>query len=344
MRMNLTVKMAHRVADIGEEAWDRLGAGHPFASYRWYRYGESVLENDTPLYILVSYHGETIARATFWLTRDEPLPLPSNVARTLMEAAFRRWPLLLCRVPFASRSGLVLPEDETLREAALQIITDRAQEFSRQQGASFLIYDYLESAEIHLPNFAQYEMPDAGTALLLSWSSFEDYVKQLGKSARKDYNRHCNRAQDFGIEVKTHRRVTDLDDALALIQNVERHHGTPPNPRTRQALENVHMVNAAWLTATFDGRLVGCGVLLGDGNTRALAFLGLDYNVQYVYFQMMYAAIRCAIESGVRVLWGGSGAYEFKERLGFQPVSNNQIVFAATNRIIGRAVRYLVAS
>jgi predicted N-acyltransferase len=231
-----------------------------------------------------------------------------------------------------------------MRQSALQLITDKAQEFSRQQGTSFLIYDYLEPDQIHVPSFSQYEMPDAGSSLLLSWPSFEDYVKQLGKSARKDYNRHCNRAADLGIEVRTHRRVTHLDDALALIQNVERHHGTPPNPRTRRALEHIHMVDATWLTAEFDGRLVGCGVLLGDGDTRALAFLGLDYNVQYVYFQMMYAAIRCAIESGLRVLWGGSGAYEFKERLGFQPINNNQIVFAATNRLIDRAVRYLVAS
>jgi predicted N-acyltransferase len=342
--MNLEVETAHRVADIGQEDWDRLSAGRPFASYRWYRYGEAVLENDSPFYILVSYHGETIARATFWLSREEPLPLPSNAARTLMEAAFRRWPLLLCRTPFASRSGLVLPEDKTLREAALQIITDTAQKFSRRQGVSFLIYDYLEPAEIYIPGFAQYEMPDAGTALLLSWANFEDYVKQLGKSARKDYNRHCNRAQDLGIEVKTYGQVTDLESALALIHNVERHHGTPPNPRTRQALENLHMVDATWLTAELDGQMVGCGALIGDGDTRALAFLGLDYGVQYVYFQMMYAAIRCSLESGLRTLWGGSGAYEFKERLGFQAVNNNQIVFAASNRIIGHAVRYLVAS
>jgi predicted N-acyltransferase len=187
-------------------------------------------------------------------------------------------------------------------------------------------------------------MPDAGTALPLSWSSFEEYVKQLGKSARKDFHRHCNRAEDLGIEVKTHSRVSHLDDALALIQNVERRHGTPPNPRTRRALENVNLVDATWLTAKFDGRLVGCGILLGDGDTCALAFLGLDYAVQYVYFQMMYAAIRCAIEARLRELWGGSGAYEFKERLGFQPVNNNQLVFAANNRLIDRAVRYLVAS
>ncbi len=341
--MNLDVEIAHRVAEVGQPAWDRLGAGHPFASYRWYRYGETVLENDIPLYILISYQGEAIARATFWLTRDEPLPLPSHATRTLMEAAFRRWPLLLCRTPFASRSGLVLPEDETLREAALQVITEKAQDYSRQQGTSFLIYDYLEPGEIDVPGFSQYEMPDAGTALSLTWSSFEEYVKQLGKSARKDYHRHCNRADDLGIEVKIHSQVSDLDEALALIRNVERHHGTPSNPRTRRALENVHMVDATWLTAELDGRLVGCGVLLGDGDTRALAFLGLDYDVQYVYFQMMYTAIRCAIESGLRVLWGGSGAYELKDRLGFQPINNNHIVFAANNRLIGRAVRYLMA-
>ncbi len=340
----MDVQMAHRVADYGEEAWDVLSQRRPFASYRWYRYGEAVLANDRPLYVLVKHHGEAIARATFWLTRDEPLPIPSTAARTLMEAAFRRWPLLLCRTPLASRSGLTLPEDRALREGALQAITEAAQDYSRQHGVSFLIFDYLEPSEISPPGFTPFEMPDVGTALHISWLNFEDFVQQLGKSARKDYHRHCNRAAELGIQIKTQAQIGNLDEAIALIQNVERRHQTPPNRRTRRALEHAHMVDATWLTAEIQGRMVGCGVLLGDGDTRALAFLGLDYNVQYVYFQMMYAAIGCAIESGVKVLWGGTGAYEFKQRLGFQPIHNQHIAFTATNRLVGRAVRYLTAS
>jgi predicted N-acyltransferase len=85
---------------------------------------------------------------------------------------------------------------------------------------------------------------------------------------------------------------------------------------------------------------VACGLLLGDDSARILTCLGLDYDIKYVYFQMVYSAIRCAIEAGVKVLRGGGGAYDFKERLGFEPVNNTQIAVASSNaalvRLIGR--------
>ena len=339
---SLDVHTAHSIAEIKPAEWDALNC--PFSSYRWHQYGEAIYKDSTPLYVMLSRHGEPVARASFWLTRDEPLPLPPNMARTVVEAALRRWPLLLCRAPMASASCLSLPEDPTLREAALKIVAEVAEAYSRQQGVSFLIFDYLQPSAVQIPGYISLDMPDAGTALSIAWTSFDDYVKQLGKSARKDFNRHRNRAADLGIQIKTHPQVNRLDEAVALIQNVERHHQTPLNPRTRAALENAHLVDLTWITAEFDGRLVGCGALLGDGDTRALTFLGMDYDVQYVYFQLMYAAIQSAIESGVRVLWGGTAAYEFKERLGFERMANNQIVFTASNRMVGRALRYLVAS
>ncbi len=338
----IDIHTAHSIAELGQATWDALRC--PFGSYRWHQYGEAVLKDSTPLYVLLSHRGEPVARASFWLTRDEPLPLPPNMARTVVEAALRRWPLLLCRAPMASAPSLVLPEDKSLREASLKTLAEVAQAYSHQHGVSFLIFDYLKPSEIQMPGFGSMDMPEPGTALSITWANFDDYVKQLGKSARKDYHRHCNRASDLDIHISTHKQVNRLDEAVMLIQNVERHHQTPLNPRTRAALENAHMVDVTWITAEFDGRLVGCGALLGDGDTRALALLGMDYDVQYVYFQLMYAAIRSAIESGVRVLWGGTAAYEFKERLGFQRMNNTQIMFSASNRLVGRALRYLVAS
>jgi predicted N-acyltransferase len=49
-----------------------------------------------------------------------------------------------------------------------------------------------------------------------------------------------------------------------------------------------------------------------------LTFLGMDYRFKYIYFQLFYEAIRYAIEQGIHTIWGGSGAYDFKTRLGFR--------------------------
>jgi hypothetical protein len=139
--------------------------------------------------------------------------------------------------------------------------------------------------------------------------------------------------------VQAQNTVTNIDQAIELIRNVEQHHNTAPNPYLRRVLENAHLVNATWLTAEMDGRLVGCGLLMGDQSTRVLTCLGLDYNVQYVYFQMVYAAIRSAIEANIRVLRGGGGAYEFKHRLGFETVNNTQIAVVTSNSAFVNLIR-----
>jgi hypothetical protein len=99
-------------------------------------------------------------------------------------------------------------------------------------------------------------------------------------------------------------------------------------------LKNAHLVDAFWITAREADRLVGCGLFLGDEGHQEMKLLGLDYEVRYVYFQIAYAAIQCAIEQRTQVLWGGSGAYEMKQRLGFRVTGNNQAVFTSTRPLL----------
>ena len=332
------VKILSSVEATGQQAWDNLAKSRAFASYRWYRFGETVLADDTPIYILLSRHGETVARATLWLTRQEPLPIPSKISRYFLETLLRRWPLLLCRTPWWSGvSGLILP-DPPLRYAALRTITQVAWDQAQHHQASFLVFDNLERDQMDWSgwpaDFVPTTISNQGTRLVITWADFESYLRHLSRSMRKDYRRHRNRASDLGIRVGHHSKVTRLDEALKLIQNVERRHRSSPNPWARRVLQNADMVDFTWLTAEIDGRLVGCGLLLGDEKTRFLTLLGLDYDVRYVYFQLIYEAIRCAIGEGVRVLRGGSGAYRVKARLGFDLEHNNYVAFTANNRVL----------
>ncbi len=342
--MDFDVQIVQSVQEIGQEAWDRLGGGRAFTSYRWYRFGEAVLSDDTPVYIILSHRGEAVARATFWLTRQEALStISSKIIRGLVQAVIRHWPLLVCRSPLSTTSGLILP-DPPLREVALKTIAQVAQEQARRYRASFSIFDYLENHQAEgmaWPDpFVPTMAPDPGTRLAITWPDFESYVRDLSKQMRKSYKRHCRLADELGVVVTPSPRVaTPLDEAMVLIRNVERRYNSPPEPWTRRVLEHAHMVDATWMTAEIDGRLVGCELILGDGNTRFLTALGLDYSVQYVYFRLGYADIYCAIEAGIQVLRAGSGAYDVKRRLGFELEYNNYLVFTMNNpafRWLGR--------
>ncbi len=347
--MEFEVQVAHSITEIGQEAWDRLGGEHMFASYRWYRFGEAVLAPDTPpTYIVLSRKGEPVARGTFWLSGEEFVPLPPGVLRRLIEAAMRCRPLLMCRSPLANAPGLVLPEPP-LHDAALRTLAQVVLEEARRRRVSFLIFGHLEHRRAHdaawPEGFVPVRLPDPGTRLVVAWPDFESYLAALSKSVRKDYRRHRNRAADLGIVV-TRCRVTGpldgalLDRAMALIRNVENHHRLPHYRWARAILQNAHLVDAAWLTAEIGERLVGCGLLLGDRGVWCLASLGLDYECDYVYFQLLYEAIRCAIEEGdIHVLRGGSEVYEMKQRLGFHLEDSHHLVFAgagALPRMLGR--------
>ncbi len=326
------IQIANSVEEVGQPAWDYLAAGRPFASYRWYRYGE-VASTDRPVYIVLSCHGEPVARATFWLLRQEWVPTPAPL-RPLADAFLRRWPLFSCRSPLqASSSGLILPGDPALRDAALATIARVAHEQARRVAGPIIFFDYLMEETAKALSWPEplkvTDAGDPGTYLPLAWPDFESYLKSLSRSAKKDYHRHCNRAADLGIRISGHPMVTDVEGALALARNVEKHHNSPPTPQARPMLENAGMVDATWLAAEIDHRLVGCGLLLGDEGTYFMTLLGLDYSAPYAYFQLFYEAIHCAIDKGARALRGGCSAYEIKERLGFQLEHNSYIAFMA---------------
>jgi predicted N-acyltransferase len=342
--MELDVQIYHRTDEIGEALWNCLGNGLPFTSYSWYRFAEQVLSNDLPVYVILFRNGEPIARGTFWLCWQEPLPVEHSPLRQTLQQVFQRWPLLICRAPIANTSGLILPDESRLRTSALETIACAALDFARKHRASFTFFDYMDDNSAVPLGFADVIMPNPGTQLRIRWSSFDEYVRQLGKSARKDYSRHMNRARDLGIQVQVATQPSQLEEATTLIRSVESHHHIQPNPCLPHLLKHASLVSSHWLTAEIDKQLVGCGLLLRDGDTCCLAALGLNYDVKYVYFQLFYAAIRTAIETGARVVRGGTNAYEIKERLGFQPETNNHVIFSATNPLLRYATRQLLAS
>lgn len=344
---DIDIQVAHSVEQVGQEAWDRLIAGRPFASYGWYRFGEAVLAGSKPVYIVASQKGEPLARATFWLTRQEYLPISPAPLRRLMQAFIGRWPLLMCRTPLACASGLILPEG-ALREAALTAIAQAAREQARQHRASFVIFDYLERPAMEelsqVKPFVPVEMSNPGTRLAIVWPDFQSYLSHLSKNMRKQYHRNLNRARDLGLEIKSQvleqaMDRTRLDEALRLFQNVESRHSSSPYPWARGMLEHAYLANAIWLTAEADKQLSSWCLLLRDRDYWYWSLAGLDYNARYAYFQLVYVLIERAIQERAQMLWGGSWAYETKQRLGFQIVYDNYLAFTSPNPWLQRIGR-----
>jgi predicted N-acyltransferase len=340
--MGFDIQVFNSVVEVGQAAWDKLGGGQPFTSYRWYRFGEAVMADCIPVYITLSEHGEAVARASFWVIRNEPLPITWPLVRSTIQAVLRYRPLLICRSPLANASGLILPESP-LRHSALEALIGVAKEEARKYKVSFLLFDYLEEEQIHWSDwpkeFSSVAVPDPGTRMEIIWSNFDQYLAHLSPKVRKHYRQYNREAEDLGIKITRHDDITNIEPALALIRSVEKHHHSSPNPWARSLLENANRAGAIWLTARLNDRLVGCELILEDNGTQMVTSLGMAKDVPHIYFLLGYADIRYAIEKKKRFLRWGSGAYDAKRRMGFELEHDNNVIFYGNGIIPGLVAR-----
>jgi predicted N-acyltransferase len=342
--MDFDTQIVHSVQEVGQSAWDKLSDGLPFASYRWYRFGEAAMVDCMPVYIILTQGGEPLARATFWVIQNEPLPIPWRPARWTMQTLLRRWPMFVCRSPLSSSSGLILPESP-LRGSALEAIKRAAMEEARRYKASFLVFDFLLEEQTQWEDwswpFIPYEIPDPGTRMEIKWSNFDQYVGSLSQKARKHYRQYTREAERYGVRIIRHDHVPNIESVMALIQAVEKRHGSSPNPWTRSMLENAGLVGAVWLTASVNDRMVGCELILDDNGSQMVTAPGLAQDFRHVYFLLGYADIKYAIEKGMHTLRWGSGAYEAKRQAGFELEKNNNIVFCGISPLFNRMARLM---
>jgi predicted N-acyltransferase len=329
------LEISHQISDINPTEWDRLSGERPFQSHRWYQYGERVMSDCKPTYILLYQQDELVGRASLWLVRNEPLPLSPGITRKIVQSLLYRWPLLICRSPLSFLSGLVLKHDKD-PDKMVTLISEKALLVAKQQNASILLFDYLTKENIAhwADSFLTMSVPDPGTIMENHWESMNDYLASGNSKNRKNYKQVIREAENLGIRITRHIHIENIKEALENIHNVELAHGTLQNPWAQNMLENMEMINGVFLAATIDEKLVGCGLLLEDNNTQITSLLGLAENTSYVYFMLLYESLSVAFEHRVRLLRWGSGAYDIKRRLGFELEANNNTAFITTNPVV----------
>lgn len=336
------IQVVHSVAEIDPKSWDDLSAGRPFTSHRWYRYCEAVLADCEPIYLIVHDQDRAVARATFWRSPNEPLPIESAFLRKGFQSFLRHRPLLMCYSPLSSIAGLILPDD-VQRQFVQSVISAKAHELLRQKGCSFLVFSYLsKQQQIGWPQeLLTTTVPGPGTFMEVVWPDFDTYMQAGNKKDRQHYKRTTREAEKLGIIVRRHNRVTNIDEALALVRSVEQRFSSAENPWTRGMFEMVEMVDGTFLSAHIGERLVGCGLVLEDNGAQMNTSLGLADEIPYVYFMLVYESLKVAFDHRVHVLRMGSGAYDVKQQLGLSLEDNNSLLFAAANPLLQKTGQWL---
>lgn len=295
-----------------------------------------------PIYLLAYLDEELIGRAALWMIRNEPLPIGPGVGRAIFEWILRCLPLLICRSPLSNATGLILPP-EPLRSKVLSALSQAAERASRQRRCLALVFDFLseEESQNWPRNFSSVKVSNPGTVMQNRSNSLEEYLAEGNKKDRQHYKRTLREAEKLNITLEKLKSVPDIDGALNLINEVDRHYGNAPNPWIRGLLENIGMVDGTWLDARQNGKLVGGGALFEDNETQLTTALGLAGKVPYVYLLLTYASLEEAFNKKVRLLRWGSGAYDVKQKLGFKMESNDFVVVTSGNSLLQRIIRWM---
>ena len=340
--MAVEVQIAHSIHELDPLEWEGFGDGRAFQSYCWYEFGEKVMGDCPPTYLIVRDGERIVGRATFWLVHNEPLRLPPGL-RAGFRFIFRRRPLLICRSPLADTSSLILPDGPERDEVRALLIATARQELRSQRG-SFLIFDFLNSGLSNWPtDFNLLTMASPGTHMELQWPDFESYLAQRQHRSRRHYKKSLEEAQKMGLRLTRHPTVENPHAVKVLIENVFRKHGAPLNPWMLSFLENLQMVDSTWMEVHQGEELVGCVAALRDRGVQLGTALGLKRDISYAYFLLIYAVLQEAFDHHIQTLRLGSGAYEFKRRLGFSLEDNNHLRVAGTGPVSNWMMRLAAA-
>lgn len=317
--MTLETYLTNNIEEIGEATWDALSAGQPFQSYNWYRFGERVMVNAKPTHVILSENGQAIARASFWRISNEPT-VPG-----MMEVLFRRWPLLICRSPLFIAPGWIIPDP--LPGGILDEITRIGRRLRRKERCSLLLFDGLGPAAARaVPRSIRYSFGSPGTVMdIRGIRDFDQYIAGRSYGVRKDLRRHLRKIEECGIMVTRHRTVPNLDEAERIYRTFEAVKGSTRIPWMRAVLQNLEMANGTWLATHVGGQLVGCAATVEDCGAQFGIAIGFDRNIPYVYFALLYEAIRLGFEHGLHSLYWGTGTYEVKKRLGCSTFENDSL-------------------
>jgi len=340
----LEIKKYKSIKEIEPKIWDQIASRRGFQSHSWYTFGEHVIADCPPTYLIAWDGDKPIAGMALFKIYNEPLPLP-KIARQFMSSVLKRRPLLVCRSPMADTSAMLLP-GEPLRDEVLPVLASAAQDEFKKQRCSFLVFDYLLTEQLKYkswpPGYESITVSEPGTYMPISWESFEAYLEAGNKKDRQHYKRTLKETEENGIVLSRHRSVSDVESALQLIENVSIWHGSAVNPWTRNLLENFSMTDGTWLELHKEGKLVGCGAVLRDNKFQLTSSLGLEDDVPGGYFLLLYTALQEAFEHNIRLVRFGSGAYDVKRRLGFHLEDTNHAMITMAG-IMARAAKRLAA-
>ena len=331
----ITYKIYDSIDKIDKKDWDAVFGDIP-ESYPFYKtLGNSELTEFSFYYLVICRNNEVVLIAPLF-SADFNLDIavegmPSKVIK-LIRKIFPRlliFKTLFCGSPFGEYGILGIRRDFLDAPQLISQLLVGINDLADKIKASLVIFkDFLKESAPLLDVLSRQgflKVESFPTVLLgLNFSSFEQYLKSLGSSTRKNLNKKLKQAYSRGkIEVKVVEEVgSQIDQIIKLYENTYHGGSTKFERLTKkfflQVSEDLHPHTRFFLYYV-DGSLAAFNLCFIYKDLLIDKFIGFNYDISNhynLYFVSWAYNIKWCIDNSLRYYHPGQTDYEPKIRLG----------------------------
>jgi len=329
----INYKIFENIDKIGKQDWDDVFGDIP-ESYPFYKALENSEFSEFKFYYLVAYDDNRIELIAPLFTADFNLDIavegwPAKVIGFIRKI-FPRFMILktlFCGSPFGERGVLGIKQGFKDNSEIIPLLLEEIKNCSIRVNAPLVIFkDFLKQDTLFLDaliprGYSRVEsFPTVG--LELNFTSFDDYLKILGKSDHRYLSRKLKQAYSRGkIEVKVVQDIaSEIDQIYELYENTYQKGATKFEHLTKKFfLQIAHDPSSRFFLYYVDGRLAAFNLCFIHDNLFIDKFIGFDYEISRqfkLYFVSQAYNIQWCLSNSLCYYYSGQTNYETKLRLG----------------------------
>jgi predicted N-acyltransferase len=332
---NITYQIVDSITKIKKDDWDLLFGDMPEGYSFFKTLEESKLEDCCFYYIILSKTDVCLLIAPLFVTdfnldiaAEGPIKKLILGVRKFLPRFFILRTLFLGS-PFGEKGALGIKKDVPDKNALINELVKILHEFCEAKHIPFIIFkDFLTSEPPPLDSltlrgfFKAQSFPSVVTEL--NFSSFDEYLKSLGHSTRKNLRKKIKQAHSSpGISIKIVDRVDDIvNDVYRLYENTYRSGSTKFERLTKEYFLSVGKnlgPHAKFFLYYCNAKLCAFNLCFVYEDLFIDKFIGFDYDISHqynLYYLSWCFNIEWCLKNSIRFYQTGQTDYYSKIRLG----------------------------
>jgi len=344
MRTPYSYDLANCVDDVDSSAWRSVcdQGENPFLDLRFLRAVETSFSGEARLWFAVFRNdgGQPVACTCFssYLVDCALMAAPwfqkLSAWVRCVRRKFLRFKILLCGVPITTCGNQLAIADCADMERLIPALDALSVKLAKESGCTLISFkEFAPREAARMSGMEDQGFRSARSVVAYSLSgefgSFDNYLASRSKRTRANIRRHFRKADNGGLTVEQLRGRDGVDqlftdDVHRLYLNVlDRAHirfEKVPAEFFRELARQLPD-ESCFTFLRQEGRIVAfcCGV--ASRGAHSMLYCGLDYSLNAeadLYFNIIYRGMEAGHAPGVRVVYIGAAADEFKKHMGCQ--------------------------